>query len=102
MPWRRRCVAPWESLWREGESEGERRDSAKDMGTSPTSYLVVARGIKLRYYYQLSSVRFYTPRYYYGICPGGHGRDRLVVARVKTRAAAINLVVARFKNLRYW
>ena len=30
-------------------------DSAEDMATSPTSYLVVARGIKPRYYYQLSS-----------------------------------------------
>ena len=38
-----------------GKSEGERRDSAEDMGTSPTLYLVVARGIKPRYYYQLSS-----------------------------------------------
>ena len=40
----------------------ERRDlgrgdgySAEDMATSPTSYLAVARGIKPRYYYQLSS-----------------------------------------------
>ena len=39
---------------REGESEGERRDSAEDMGISPTSYLVVARVCTPRYYYGMS------------------------------------------------
>ena len=68
---------------REGESEGERRDSAEDMGISPTSYLVVARGIKPRYYYQLSSSAGLYPSLLLWHVPGGHGRDRLVVARVK-------------------
>ena len=40
---------------RKKQSEGERRDSAEDTGISPTSYLVVARGIKPRYYYDFSS-----------------------------------------------
>ena len=66
-----------------GEREGERRDSAGDMGTSPTSYLVVARGIKPRYYYQLSSSAGLYPSLLLWHVPGGHGRDRLVVARVK-------------------
>ena len=54
---------PCESVWKvRGESGGREEgfgggdgDSAEDMATSPTSYLVVARGIKPRYYYQLSS-----------------------------------------------
>ena len=53
-----------------GEGEGEMRDSAEDMGTSPTSYLVVARGIKPRYYYQLSSSAGLYHRYYYGMSRG--------------------------------
>ena len=68
---------------REGESEGERRDSAEDMGTSPTSYLVVARGIKPCYYCQLSSSAGLYPSLLLWHVPEGHGRDRLVVARVK-------------------
>ena len=56
---------------REGESEGERRDSAEDMGISPTSYLVVARGIKPRYYYQLSSSAGLYPSLLLWHVPGG-------------------------------
>lgn len=68
---------------REGESEGERRDSAEDTGISPTSYLVVATGVKPHYYYQLSSSAGLDPSLLLWHVPGGHGRDRLVVARVK-------------------
>ena len=61
-PWRRMGAwarGPCESVWKvRGESGGREEgfgggdgDSAEDMATSPTSYLVVARGIKSRYYY---------------------------------------------------
>ena len=58
-------------------------DSVEDMATSPTSYLVVARGIKPRYYYQLSSSAGLYPSLLLWHVPGGNDRDLLVVARVK-------------------
>ena len=65
-PRRRKCAwarGPCEIVWKvRGDSGGREEgfgggdgDSAEDMATSPTSYLVVVRGIKPRYYYQLSS-----------------------------------------------
>ena len=46
-------------------------------------HLVVARAKNQRYCYQTQQQRgFKNPRYYYGMSRG-HGRDRLVVARVK-------------------
>ena len=69
--------------WKRGGIWGGDGDSAEDMATSPTSYLVVARGIKPRFYYQLSSSAGLYPSLLLWHVSGGHGRDRLVVARVK-------------------
>ena len=77
-PWRRMGAwarGPCESVWKvRGESGGREEefgggdgDSAEDMATSPTTYLVVARSINRATTINLVVAWVYTRRYYYGM-----------------------------------